>query len=577
MTCQPSSQVPPRPDAPVLLVVDDDPRARGVVEGELRKRYGADYQVICAGSADDPSGLLARLRDDQRLVSIVLAGQRMPAMTGTQFLAQVREVHRTAKRLLLRDEGYGPPSAAIVQAIALGHIDAYAARPATVPDEEFHLAVTGLLEEWARSNLPRPEVMRVVGEEWSARSHEIRDLLSRNVVRFGFYPAAGPGKALLEQAGATAAALPVIIMLDGRVLENPSNTQIAEAIGMQTSPGGGRYDVAVIGAGPAGLAAAVYGASEGLSTVVLEPQAIGGQAGTSSRIRNYLGFPNGVSGEDLAVRAYTQAWNFGAEYVYGNPATGLRAQGAERVVTVAGGGEVRSRAVIIATGVSYRRLGIPSLDALTGAGVFYGAATSEAAAMKDREVFVVGGANSAGQAAVHLARYAAQVTVLVRGQSLAEDMSEYLVQEITSTPNIAVRLNVVVTGGAGTGCLESLTLQDRRSGMTQTVPATAVFVLIGAEPRTHWLPGSIVRDRGGFVVTGSDLLAGGYRPGNWPLPRPPLLLESSLPGVFAVGDVRHGSVKRVASAVGEGSAAIRLVHDYLATATDPDAGQEFGS
>ncbi len=297
--------------------------------------------------------------------------------------------------------------------------------------------------------------------------------------------------------------------------------------------------------------------------MVLEPEAIGGQAGTSSHIRNYLGFPTGVGGEDLAVRAYTQAWNFGADYVYGNPATGLRVQGPERVVTVAGGGEVRSRAVIIATGVSYRRLGIPSLDTLIGAGVFYGAATSEAKAMKDRDVFVVGGANSAGQAAIHLARYAAQVTVLVRGQSLAEDMSEYLIKQITSTPNITVRHNVVVTGGAGTGRLESLTLQDRLSGMTQTVPATAVFVLIGAEPRTHWLPDTIVRDRWGFVVTGTDLLAGGYRAGNWPLQRPPMLLESSLPGIFAAGDVRRGSVKRVASAAGEGSVAIRLIHDYL--------------
>ena len=552
------------PDAPVLLVVDDDPRARGVVEGELRKRYGADYQVIGAGSADDPPGLLARLRDERRLVSIVLAGERMPGMTGTQLLAQVREFHRTAKRLLLVEVRYGPAPESILQAIALGHIDAYAARPATVPDEEFHLTVTELLREWARSNRPGPEYMRVVGEEWSARSHEIRDLLSRNVVPFGFYPAgSGPGEALLEQAGAVAAALPVIIMPDGRVLQNPANAQIAEALGMHTSAGRGLYDVAVIGAGPAGLAAAVYGASEGLSTVVLEPEAIGGQAGTSSRIRNYLGFPTGVSGEDLAVRAYTQAWNFGADYVYGNPATGLRAQGPERVVTVAGGGEVRSRTVVIATGVSYRRLGIPSLDALTGAGVFYGAATSEAAAMKDRDVFVVGGANSAGQAAVHLARYAARVTMLVRGRSLAEDMSEYLIKEITSTPNIAVRPNVAVTGGAGTGCLESLTLTDRLSGATQTVPATAVFVLIGAEPRTQWLPDAIVRDRWGFVVTGNDLLAGGHHPGSWPLPRPPLLLESSLPGVFAVGDVRRGSVQRVASAVGEGSAAIRLVHDYL--------------
>ena len=297
--------------------------------------------------------------------------------------------------------------------------------------------------------------------------------------------------------------------------------------------------------------------------MVLEPEAIGGQAGTSSQIRNYLGFPAGVSGADLAVRAYTQAWNFGAEYVYGNPATGLHAQGSERVVAVGGGREVRSRAVVIATGVSYRRLGIPSLDRLIGAGVFYGAATSEAKAMKDREVFVVGGANSAGQAAVHLARYAAKVTVLVRGQSLAESMSDYLITEIAGTPNIAARCNVVVAGGDGTGRLESLTLRGGSSGGTETIPATAVFVLIGAEPRTQWLPDDIARDQRGFVVTGTDLLAGGRPPKGWRLQRPPMLLESSLPGVFAAGDVRRGSVKRVASAVGEGSIAIRLIHDYL--------------
>jgi thioredoxin reductase (NADPH) len=551
-------------DAPVLLIVEVDPQARGVVEGELRKRYGADYEVICVGSADDPLRVLAKLRDDQRRVSMVLAGQPMSQVTGAELLARVGEFHRTAKRLLLVDWEYGPPPAPILQALALGHIDAYAERPMTVPDEVFHLAVTELLEKWARSNLPGPEFMRVVGDEWSARSHEIRDLLSRNVLPFGFYPAdTGPGKALLEQAGAAAATLPVIIMFDGRVLENPSNTQIAEAIGMPTSPGAGLYDVAVIGAGPAGLAAAVYGASEGLSTVVLEPEAIGGQAGTSSHIRNYLGFPTGVSGDDLAVRAYTQAWNFGAEYVYGHPATGLRAEGRERVVTIAGGDEVRSRAVIIATGVSYRRLGIPSLDALTGVGVFYGAATSEAKALKDREVFVVGGANSAGQAAVHLARYAATVTMLVRGQSLTDSMSEYLIKEITSTPNIAIRHGAAVTGGGGTGWLESLAIQDQVSGVTETVPAAALFVLIGAEPHTQWLPDDVKRDRWGYVVTGTDLMAGGHPPESWPLQRPPMFLESSLPGVFAVGDVRCGSVKRVASAVGDGSVAIRLIHDYL--------------
>jgi thioredoxin reductase (NADPH) len=552
------------PAAPILLIVDDDTRARDVVERELRKRYEPDYQILSAGSAHDPLRVLAGLRDDGRRVSIVLAGQSVSQLTGTALLARVREFDSAAKRLLLTDREFGPPQEPILQAIALGHIDAYTGKPAIVPDEEFHLAVTELLAQWARSNLLRPEVMRVVGEEWSARSHEVRDLLTRNVVPFGFYPAdAKPGQALLEQVGATAATLPVIIMFDGRVLVNPSNTQVAEAIGVRTRPPEKLYDVAVIGAGPAGLAAAVYGASEGLPTVLLEPEAIGGQAGTSSHIRNYLGFPTGVSGEELAVRAYTQAWNFGADYVYGNPATGLRARGSERVVEIAGGHQVRSRAVIIATGVSYRRLGIRSLEALTGVGVFYGAATSEATAMKDRQVFVVGGANSAGQAAVHLARYAAKVTMLVRGRSLADSMSDYLIKEITGTPNIAVQLGTVVTGGAGTSFLESLTIHDQVSGLTETVPAAALFVLIGAEPRTQWLPPDVRRDQWGFVLTGTDLMAGGHRPDAWSLQRPPMLLESSVPGVFAVGDVRSGSVKRVASAVGEGSVAIRLIHDYL--------------
>ena len=548
---------------PVLLLVDD-PRTRDRVEAELRKRYGADYQVITTGSVQEALGVLGQLRDDQRQVSLVLADQWLPEATGTELLARVRQLHPAARRVLLITWGDQASVEPILQATVLGDIDAYVVKPGTPPDEHFHRFVTEQLDEWGRSNLPGLEVVRVVGEEWAARSHELRELLGRNGIPFGFYPADSPeGQRLLEEAGAAGKALPAVVLFDGRVLADPSNAEVGEAIGVQTKPGGGCYDVTVIGAGPAGLAAAVYGASEGLSTVVLEPEAIGGQAGTSSLIRNYLGFPTGVSGGDLAVRAYTQAWNFGAEYVYGNPATGLRPEGSELVVTVADGSEVRSRAVVVATGMAYRRLGIPALDALTGAGVFYGAAASEAKAMKDSEVFVVGGANSAGQAAVHLARYAAQVTVLVRGRSLADSMSEYLIREIESAPNIAVRHRVAVTGGAGQSRLESLTLTDLESGAAETVDAAALFVLIGAEPRTQWLPDAVRRDQSGFVVTGTDLLQGGRPDEEWPLRRLPMFLESSLPGVFAVGDVRHGSVKRVASAVGEGSIAIRLVHDHL--------------
>ena len=419
----------------------------------------------------------------------MLADQWLPGATGTELLARVRQLHPAARRVLLITWGDQASSEPIQRAIVLGDIDAYVVKPGTPPDEHFHRFVTEQLDEWGRSNLPGLEVVRVVGEEWAARSHELRELLGRNGIPFGFYPAGSPaGQRLLEEAGAAGKALPAVVLFDGRILADPSNAEVGEAIGVQTKPAGGCYDVTVIGAGPAGLAAAVYGASEGLSTVVLEPEAIGGQAGTSSLIRNYLGFPTGVSGGDLAVRAYTQAWNFGAEYVYGNPATGLRPEGSELVVTMADGSEVRSRAVVIATGMAYRRLGIPALDALTGAGVFYGAAASEARAMKGSEVFVVGGANSAGQAAVHLARYAAQVTMLVRGRSLADSMSEYLIREIESAPNIAVRSRVAVTGGAGQSRLENLTLTDLESGAAETVAAIALFVLIGAEPRTQWLP-----------------------------------------------------------------------------------------
>ncbi len=551
-------------DQPVVLLADG-PQTRGRVEAELCKRYGTDYLIVTAGSAQEALAAMGKLRDGQRQVSLVLAGQRLRDATGTELLARVRQLDPAARRVLLISWGDQASMTAVVQATVLGDLDAYVVRPGTPPDEVFHRSVTEQLGEWARSNLPGIEVVRVVGEEWAARSHELRELLGRNGIPFSFYPVDSPeGQRLLEPGSGQA--LPAVVMFDGRVLADPSNAEVAEALGVPTKPGSGRYDVTVIGAGPAGLAAAVYGASEGLSTVVVEPEAIGGQAGTSSLIRNYLGFPSGVSGGDLAVRAYTQAWNFGAEYVYGNPAASLRPEGPELVVTMADGTEVRSRAVVVASGMAYRRLGIPALDALTGAGVFYGAAASEAKAVQGSEVFVVGGANSAGQAAVYLAKYAAQVTLLVRGRSLADSMSEYLIREIDTAPNIAVRCRVAVTGGSGQNRLESLTLTDLESRVAETVGAAALFVLIGAEPRTQWLPDTVHRDQSGFVLTGTDLLDDGRPARDWPLRRLPMFLESSVPGVFAVGDVRYGSVKRVASAVGEGSNAIRLVHDYLRSA-----------
>ncbi|MGY1737603.1 NAD(P)/FAD-dependent oxidoreductase [Geodermatophilus sp. SYSU D00684] len=397
----------------------------------------------------------------------------------------------------------------------------------------------------------------MVGERWAARSHEIRDLLSRNSVAYGFLDVTSEeGRALLREVGRPAGRLPVVVLFDGRVLEDPSGLQIADALGVRTRPDARPYDVTVVGAGPAGLAAAVYGASEGLRTVVLETEAVGGQAGTSSLIRNYLGFPRGIPGADLAQRAYEQAWLLGAEFVYGPRAVGLEASGAGPVVSLSDGSTVTSRAVVLATGVTYRRLGVPSLDALVGAGVFYGAAAPEAQAMAGEEVYVVGGANSAGQAALHLARYARRVTLLVRGASLAATMSDYLIREIDAAANVTVRHGAEAVGGGGEGRLTHLVVRDRGGGDTETVPAAGLFVLIGAEPHTQWLPDAIHRDDAGYVLTGADRRGSPAGGGSH-------AFETSVPGVFAVGDVRHGSVKRVASAVGEGAIAIRMVHDHL--------------
>jgi thioredoxin reductase (NADPH) len=428
-----------------------------------------------------------------------------------------------------------------------------------------YLPVSELLADWASSQPPRFEAVRIVGLAGQARVHELRDFFTRGALPYSFHAAdAEAGRALLAEVGQDGSRLPVLVFYTGQVLVDPSSAELAEALGFRSQPPAATCDVAVVGGGPAGLAAAVYAASEGLQTLVVEPELFGGQAGTSSRIRNYLGFPRGLSGDDFTNRAVEQAWLFGVNFVLSQQVTGLGVRGPDRLVRMSGGSEIAARTVIIATGVAWRRLDVPGLEALRGAGVFYGAAGAEAQAMEGGDVFIVGAGNSAGQAAVHLARYARSVTLLVRGNAaLATSMSDYLVRELGAISNVAVRLRTEVVDGHGRGRLERITLRDRRNSTTQTVPAAGLFIMIGGQPRTAWLAGSVERDQQGYVLTGRDLLRDRALRAGWPLQRAPLLLESSVPGVFAAGDVRAGSVKRVASAAGEGAIAVQLVHDYL--------------
>jgi len=461
--------------------------------------------------------------------------------------------------VLLEHRGEWTSGEPIVRAMTLGQLDYVLFHPWKPIEQNLYLPVSDFLAGWETSRAPGVEAIRVVGPTWAASSHELRDTLARAGIPYGFYPDDSVGgRRLLEESGEDGTRLPVVVFRRGMVLVDPSHTELVEALGLQTRPAAGGCDVLIVGAGPAGLAAAVYAASEGLQTRVLEPSIPGGQAGTSSLIRNYLGFPHGLSGQDLTWRMFQQAWLFGAELILAQAATGLTARGPDRVVRLADGGEVAARAVILATGVAWRRLGVPALEALAGAGVFYGAAGSEARAMRGEEVFVVGAGNSAGQAALHLAKFAASVTIVAIEDDLDERMSDYLVQQVLATPNIHRRMHHEVVDGHGRRRLEGITIRDRDSGATRAVDASAVFVLIGAEPRTDWLDGIVERDQGGYVLTGRDLVGGG-----WPLERAPMLLETSLPGVFAAGDVRCRSVKRVASAVGEGAIAVQLVHEYL--------------
>ncbi|MGF1471829.1 MAG: FAD-dependent oxidoreductase [Rubrobacteraceae bacterium] len=549
---------------PVLFAVDSGSRTFRQIQHELRKRYGGDYQLMSESSAGWSLKRLRELKEAGEEVALVIADQWMPDMSGTELLARVRQIFPTAKRALLSSWGDSTTREPILQAMTLGHIDYYINKPEYPGDEHFHRMISEFLYDWSKAYRTGFHEIRVVGARLSARSHELRDILKRNGVLHAFYEAdSEEGGELLAEVGQTGASLPVAVFPDGRVLVEPTNVEIADAFAVNRPLEQREFDLVVVGAGPAGLAAAVYGASEGLSTLVLEGEAIGGQAGTSSLIRNYLGFPWGVGGADLARRAAEQALWFGTVFRFMRHATGLRREGKNLVLMLSDDTEVKSRAVVLATGASYRRLGVPDLEALIGAGVFYGAATSEAPAVQGQDAYVVGGANSAGQAAMHLSKYASRVTLLVRSGTLTKSMSAYLIKEIEAAPNIDVRYNTQIMGGGGEGRLEELVLEDRVSGLSETVPAAALFVLIGAEPRTGWLPGEIVHDARGFVVTGQDLIRDGSQLEGWPLNRQPLLLETSMPGVFAVGDVRHRSVKRVASAVGEGSIAIQLVHEYF--------------
>jgi thioredoxin reductase (NADPH) len=555
---------------PVLLAVDDDPNTLGRIEHELRQRYGSYYHVACEDSPEAGMRTLQDLRAADKEVAVVLADQWMPGMTGVEFLTHTRPLYPGAKRALLFERGNRTIREPILQAMALGQIDYYVPKPEQPPDEEFHRSIAQFLEEWARDYRPASVAVRIVGEPWSARSHELRDVLSRSGIPHAFFSAESKeGRELLARVDKTLARLPVVIVFDRLVLVDPDNAEIVDAFelispfGLNTLSDVRDFDLLIIGAGPAGLAAAVYGSSEGLRTVVVERETFGGQAGTSSLIRNYLGFSRGVSGSELAWQAYQQAWLFGASFRLARHTIALHHGPDQLVVNLSDGTEVAGRAAIVATGASYRRLGVPSLEALQGAGVFYGAAVTQAQGMKGQEVYVVGGGNSAGQAAQHLSKHARRVTLLVLGESLAAHMSQYLVEEIEATENIQVRLNTQVIDGGGQGRLEHLVLKDRASGLTETFPAAALFVLIGARPHTGWLPEEVKRDERGYIITGSDLLRGGSPPEGWPLERAPMLLETSVPGVFAAGDVRCGSVKRVASAVGEGSIAIQMVHEYL--------------
>ena len=546
---------------PVILTVDDDVDVLRAVERDLRRQYGERFRVMRADSGATALETVQQIKLRNEPLALFLVDQRMPRMSGVEFLEQALKEFPDVKRALLT--AYADTDAAI-SAINSVKIDHYLMKPWDPPEERLYPVLDDLLDDWLASFHPPFEGIRVIGLKWSPQAHAVKDFLARNQVPFQWLDVELDAEArkLAEQVGEEKN-LPIVLFSDGSHLSEPTVEALAEKVGLKTRAQMPSYDLAIIGAGPAGLAAAVYGASEGLTTVMIEREAPGGQAGSSSRIENYLGFPSGLSGGDLARRAVAQARRFGTEILTPQHATKIRLNGPYRVITLSDGSEISCQALLLATGVSYRRLEISGIEKLTGAGVYYGAAATEAISCTNQDAYIVGAGNSAGQAAMYLSRFAKSVTLLVRGDSLAKTMSQYLIDQIAKTPNIAVQFRSRVVEAKGNGKLDALTIANDETGEVKTVPAIALFIFIGAMPHTSAIADLIECDERGFILSGPDLIANGRRPRNWTLKRDPFLLETNVPGIFVAGDVRHGSIKRVASAVGEGSIAIELVHQYL--------------
>ena len=549
---------------PIILAVDDDSQVLNAVERDLRQHYRSDYRIMKAISGREALEAVQQLKQRDESIALFIVDQRMPNMSGTEFLEEAIKFYPETRKVLLT--AYADTEAAITSINTIG-LDHYLMKPWDPPDEQLYPILDDLLSDWL-ATMPQPyDGIRVAGTLWSASSHTTKDFLARNQIPYQWLDIERNDQArvLVESLPGEVRQLPVLFFPDGSFLVAPDNRTLAEKAGLHTQAGQPYYDVIIIGAGPAGLGAAVYGASEGLKTLMIEREAVGGQAGTSSRIENYLGFPKGLSGSDLARRASAQAQRLGAEILTAQEVIGIRIAGPYRFVTLSDGTELSCRALIIASGVTLRQLKVPGIEAITGAGVYYGAALTEAANYQGEHVCVVGGANSAGQGAMFFSRYASKVSMLVRSSALEKGMSQYLVDQINATENIEVLNRTVVTAVQGDKQLESVTLKHTDSGQTETMPAAAMFIFIGAVPHTDMVEGVVERNGAGFIVTGQDLIRKGKRPKNWPLNRDPYMLETSVPGIFAAGDVRQGAVRRVASAVGQGAIAISLVHQYLET------------